>query len=176
MKKSCILLLVLFLVACGFKLRGSYVLPWKSIAINQAENSELYNLLKRRIESSSQTKVFSQLVKTPQKAEALLNLSEGRAKNVFSLDTSGRVSQFRLHGSLNYQAIVKNQLVSSGTINSTRDLSYSDDQALAKESEEKLLWESIRQDMVIQLLRIMSRAPSTPSPSPSQPLPIPARK
>ncbi|MDE2599677.1 MAG: hypothetical protein KGL40_08640, partial [Rhodocyclaceae bacterium] len=50
------LLCVTLLTACGFKLRGSYDLPFDTLYIALPENNELHAVLKRNIEAGTKTR------------------------------------------------------------------------------------------------------------------------
>jgi len=76
-----ILCLAGLLAACGFQLRGSYALPFKTMSIALPPNTPLYALLKRNIESSSPTRI----VEDAKDAEATLSVLADRNEKLHPL-------------------------------------------------------------------------------------------
>ena len=149
----CLACLCLF-TACGFQLRGAELsaLPYKSLHIALDPDSEMYLWLTRYIKSLGTTEI----VRDSTKADAIfMQVKNERQKNILSLDSQGRVKEYRLEVSYAFQ--VKNQagqvVVPFNEITLTRDVSYSDDSLLAKESEENILWRDMYQDLSNQILR-----------------------
>jgi LPS-assembly lipoprotein len=90
--------------------------------------------------------------------------SEERGKTILSFDTSGQVREFQLRYRLSFRvrdARGRDYLPQS-EIRLTRDISYSNTQVLAKESEELLLFRDMQGDMVQQILRRLAAAPAEP--------------
>ncbi len=146
--------LIFFLSSCGFQLRGAELsaLPYKSLHIALKPESELYLWLSRYIQSLKSTVI----VEDSAQAEAtFMELNNIRQKNILSLDAQGRVKEYRL--AVDYTFQVVNQkgeiIVPPNEINLTRDVSHSDDNLLAKESEEAILWRDMYQDLSNQILR-----------------------
>ncbi len=186
-KLSVILLLAALLAACGFKLRGSaelpgYKLPFGTIAITLPPTSEFYALLKRNIEASSPgTKVVAE----NKDAEAILAvLGDTSEKIILSLNAAGRAREyqlvrkfsFRVHANLpagvvpppqtKYTdarpAVVATEYILPSTITLRREITFSDDLVLSKESEEALLWRDMQGDLVQQLMRRLAAAKLKP--------------
>jgi LPS-assembly lipoprotein len=154
----------LFLAACGFHLRGTYTLPWPTLAIDLPPTSSLRALIKRQIEASTTTRI----VDDTRDAPAILNITDSSSKEVLSLDSGGRVREYRLTRSFAYRVSMNaapSELSSAqtGDIVIHRDITYSDAQVLSKESEEALLLRDMQNDLVQQLLRRLSTLPLTPS-------------
>lgn len=153
----CAFLVAFLLAACGFQLRGAAMsaLPYQSILIDLDPNSELYLWLTRYIKSLGSTEI----VRDPESADAIFTqIKNERQKNILSLDSQGRVKEYRLE--VDYAFQVKNQagqvIVPAHEITLTRDISHSDDTLLAKESEEAILWRDMYQDLSNQILRQLS--------------------
>ena len=186
-KLSVILLLASLLAACGFKLRGSaelpgYKLPFATIAITLPPTSAFYALLKRNIEASSPgTKVVAQ----NKDAEAILTvLGDTSEKIILSLNAAGRAREyqlvrkftFKVHANLPAGAAltpqtkysdasptaVATEYIPPSTISLRREITFSDDLVLSKESEEVLLWRDIQSDLVQQLMRRLAAAKLKP--------------
>ena len=149
------LFLCLALAACGFHLRGQSSLPFDTLFVVAAETSGFAAELKRAIRYGSHT----ELTDTPESAQAVLRiLSEAREKKILSLNSAGRVREFELHYRVSFKlSDNKNKdWISSDEIALKRDFTFNDEQVLAKESEEALLYRDMQNDAVQQMLRKLS--------------------
>lgn len=150
-----LLISTVMLSACGFKLRGSVLgqnIPFKSIYIDVPATSALASDLRRNIRGSGELTI----TETPEEAEAILKVvSESRSKTILSLNSQGRVREY----GLNYTVVIRVQdnhradLLAPTPISLKRDISYNENQVLAKEAEEKMLYRDMQSDMVQQILR-----------------------
>ena len=150
----------LALSACGFQLRGSrapVLLPFATLYIALPSSSELHAALKRGVEASGKTRV----IEDPKSAQVALTLTgDTQAKNVLSLDTSGRVREFQLRYRFAFRVhdAKGRDIVPLSEIVLTREISFSDAQLLAKEQEEILLFRDMQNDLVQQLMRRLAAA------------------
>jgi LPS-assembly lipoprotein len=155
--KYALLLAVALLVAgCGFHIRGSESVPFRTLYIPGATAGIALDL-KRNIQAGTDAKV----VDDPKAADAILELSnERREKIILSLSGTGRVREFRLRYSVNFRVHdgKGNEFVPTSTVQLSRDVTFNDSDILAKESEEQLLFRDMQADMVQQLLRRLSAA------------------
>jgi LPS-assembly lipoprotein len=185
-KLSLILLLISLLAACGFKLRGSaelpgYKLPFATIAISLPTTSDFYALIKRNIEASSPG---TRVVTDAREAEAILTvLNDLSQKNILSLNAAGRAREYQLVRNFTFTvhanvpaatpapqvkytdarpAVVPIEYIAPSTITLRRDITFSDDLVLSKESEEALLWRDMQSDLVQQLMRRLAAAKLQP--------------
>jgi LPS-assembly lipoprotein len=145
------------LAGCGFQLRGSATLPFESVFVDLPATSSVGVELKRNLRAGTNTKV----IENRADAQAIItNTSETRSKTILSLNSSGRVREFRLRYTFSYSVVdQKSQpLAAPGTIVLERDYTYSDDQILAKESEEALLYRDMQTDLVQQVIRRLAAA------------------
>jgi LPS-assembly lipoprotein len=157
MRKLLVTVLVLLLTACGFQLRGAQPLPFTSLHIGTAENSELGAALKRNIRALGNTK----LTDTPQEAQAVFSvIGEAREKIILSLSATGRVREFQLRYRFAYRVhdLKGREFVPPTEIVLVRDISFADAQVLAKEQEEALLYRDMQNDMVQQVMRRLAAA------------------
>jgi LPS-assembly lipoprotein len=148
--------LLSLLAACGFHLRGAASLPFESIYVPGATGGIALDL-KRHIQSGSGTRV----VDDPKRAEALLLFSEEtRTKEILSLNAAGRVREFRLIYRVGFSVddAKGSTFLPGTTVTLTRDVTYDDTVALAKEAEEQLLFRDMQSDMVQQILRRIAAA------------------
>jgi LPS-assembly lipoprotein len=152
-----LLALTAALAACGFQLRGTAPLPFQSLYVQATPSSQFATLLKRSVRAGSGTRIADQAAD----AEVVLQvLSELQEKQILSLGGGGRVSEyqlryrvsFRLTDSKNREHIPATEIVLK------RDYSFTDDQALSKESEEALLYRDMRNDAVQQMVRRLQAA------------------
>ena len=147
----------LLLAACGFELRGTATLPFNSMYVQSAPTSLLATQLKRAVLAGTGTRIAER----PEQAEVILHiLNELQEKQILSLSGGGRVSEFELRYRVSYRLTdAKNrEHIPANEIVLRRDFSYTDDQALAKQSEEALLFRDMRDDAVSQLVRRLQAA------------------
>lgn len=186
MKLSFILLLIGLLTACGFKLRGSaelpgYKLPFATIALMLDPASDFYAQLKRTIEASSPG---TRVIPDSTQAEAVLTvIGDTSQKNILSLSAAGRAREFQLERTFIFKVHAKaasikpapsvkysdtpveapTEFIPSSSISVRRQITFSDDLVLSKESEEQLLWRDIQMDLVQQLMRRLAAAKLQPA-------------
>jgi LPS-assembly lipoprotein len=113
--------------------------------------------LKRNIVAGTGTRV----VDDAKAAEAQLQFSEeSRRKEILSLTSAGRVSEYRLIYRVRFRvADAKGgEFLAPSTVTLTRDMTYDDTQVLAKETEEQLLFRDMQSDMVQQIMRRIATA------------------
>lgn len=160
MRKSYfLLLLVLVLSACGFKLRGTFdaKLAFDSLHIALSETDDLHAALKRAIESGKTTRI----VNDSKTAQAIFSvIGDSKQKNILSLSGTGRVKEFQLVRTFSFRLHnSKGQnFLQPATIVVRRDMNFDDTLVLAKESEEAVLWRDIESDLVGQLMRRLTKA------------------
>ena len=166
-----LLLTAALLSACGFHLRASANLPFKSIYMTFAANSPLGVELRRNILASGNTAVMP----TAEGAEVTLQvLGETREKVVLILNSSGQASEYLLYYKLTFRVIDadKKELLPPTLIALKRDISYNSSQELSKAAEEVLLYRDMQTDMVQQVLRRLA-AIKTAQPTQAEPLSTP---
>jgi LPS-assembly lipoprotein len=139
------------LAACGFHLRGQAQLPFETLYI--PGNNPLVVELKRNVAAASKTR----LVESPGDAQAVLGFTqELRDKIILSFSAAGRVSEYQLRYHVGFRVTDPKGaqvFLPTSEILLTRDVSYSDAQVLAKETEEALLYRDMQSDMVHQIMR-----------------------
>lgn len=154
--KKLLFVAVVFVAGCGFHLRGTESVPFRTLYIPNATTGVALDL-KRNIEAGTDAKV----VDSPKEADAILELSnETREKIILSLSGTGRVREFRLRYSVNFRVhdAQGRDYVPLSTVQLSRDVTYNDAEILAKEAEEQLLFRDMQNDLVQQLLRRLSSA------------------
>ena len=179
-----ILSLAGLLTACGFKLRGSaelpgYKLPFATIALGLDPTTEFHALLKRSIEAQSPG---TRVVADATEAEAVLSvIGDRNEKIILSLTAAGRAREyqlvrtfsFRVHGRAPAQVTPApkysdvpvagpTEYIPPSIITLRREITFSDDLVLSKESEEALLLRDMQGDLVQQLMRRLAAAKLQP--------------
>lgn len=150
-----LLVSVLAVSACGFRLRGSdgaANLPFKTIYLAMPATSPLGIELRRNIHANGGTTIVSDAKEADARLELL---SESRDKVIESLNTQGRIRQYSLYYRMSFRVRGKGdvELLPTTQIVLKRDISFNESQALAKESEEALLYRDMQGDLVQQILR-----------------------
>jgi LPS-assembly lipoprotein len=163
LKKLLILVLILELAGCGFRLRGTADLPFSTLYVPGATGGIALDLA-RNIRAGTNVRV----VPEAKQAEAILQFTtEAREKEILSLTGAGRVREFRLRYRVGFRVHdgKGNDYVPQNTLELTRDVSFNDAEVLAKEAEEQLLYRDMQTDMVQQIMRRLAAAQK---PAPAQ--------
>jgi LPS-assembly lipoprotein len=145
------------LAGCGFQLRGAAKLPFDTVYVAAAGGGGIALDLKRNIQAGTDAKV----VDDAKQAQAVLQFTrEERQKVILSLTATGRVREFQLRYIVAFRVVDNkgNDYVPQSTIELTRDITFSDADVLAKESEEQLLYRDMQNDMVQQIMRRIAAA------------------
>jgi LPS-assembly lipoprotein len=152
-----LLLAALSLAGCGFQLRGTADLPFKTIYMPPATQPGVALDLRRNIQAGTRTTV----VDDPKLAEAVLEFTqESREKVILSLAATGRVREFELQYRVSFRVHDNKggEFVPSSTVLLTRAVTFNDTDILAKEREDQLIYRSMETDMVQQILRRLEAA------------------
>lgn len=148
---------VVLLTACGFHPRGQAGMPFATLYIDAAApNTPFIAELRRNMELNN-----VKLVHTADQADLVLNIVfELPERQILSLAGSGRVNEYQLIYRVSLRAYDKQRQdwIPAEEMVQRRDYTYSDAAILAKEQEEILLYKSMRNDMVQQIVRRLSRA------------------
>jgi LPS-assembly lipoprotein len=139
------------LAGCGFQLRQSPKLSFRSIAlVGFATRSPLADELRREL--AAQVRV----VDAPAQAEVVLRATEdARDRTVVASTAAAQVRELHLRLRLHVHAATPagRELMATAELVQERDLSYIETQALAKEAEEAELWRDMQSDLVAQVMR-----------------------
>ena len=149
-----LMLCVLTLTACGFHLRGTSDLSFKSLYINKAAAPALAAELARSFKFNG-VKVTG----IAEQADLQLEImSERYEKRILSLSGGGKVSEYTLLYHVIFRTrTTTNELWSAPqTIDQMRDYSYDNTLLLAKEGEEARLNNDMRTDAAREIMRRLS--------------------
>lgn len=155
MKRRLLLAVFPALAGCGFQLRQAPSFPFRSIFVNAGPASGIGRDLKRALASSGAVMV----VEDPTAAQVVLDvLTEQREKVVVGLSAVGQVREFELRMRLRFRLRSREgrDLIPEAEITQQRDISFTESAALAKESEEQLLYRAMQAEVVQQTLRRLS--------------------
>ena len=141
----------LTLGGCGFDLRQPARVSFSSIAlVGFARRSPLADELKRQLQKQVS------VLEAPDKAEVVLQaLDDVREKSVVASTAAAQVRELQLRLKFNFRARTPGgrELIPRAELMVSRDLSYSETAALAKEHEEAELFREMQSDIVAQVLR-----------------------
>jgi len=149
----------LVLGGCGFALRGNARMPFSSLYSGFAESSSLGQEFRRALEASD-VRVITDNRQISTAQVVLDVLLDQREKAVVGMNASGQVREFQLRVRLKFRLRDSsgNEWIPETELFQRRDISYNETGALAKESEEALIYRSMQTDIVQQVLRRLSTA------------------
>jgi len=152
-----LLFTAVLLAGCGFHLRGQAGMPFNTLYLEAANSSTPFaKELRRKLEMNK-----VKLVNTAKQADVVLDIiSEVPDKQILTLDASGRVNEYELFYRVSLRAfdINKREWIPAEEFMMHRDFPYDENSILAMEAEEDLLYQSMRIEMVQQVLRRLSRS------------------
>lgn len=145
------------LAGCGFELRRTPQLPFRSLALaGFAPGSPLLEEIRRTLPATVQ------LVDDPARAEVVLQaLADRREKVVNAATAAGQVRglQLRVRFDFRLSDASGRELIPDTVLQLARDMTYSETFALAKAQEETQLVQAMQTDIVQQLMRRLALAP-----------------
>jgi len=151
-----LLISAVLLSGCGFHLRGQAGMQFETLYLDATNPGTAF--IKQLRLSLETNKV--KLLDSPKQADVVLNIvSEMPSKQILTLDASGRVNEFELYYRVSLRAYDRqhNVLIPADNIEMRSDFPYDNNHVLAMEAEEALLYQSMRTDMVQQIVRRLSR-------------------
>ncbi len=141
----------LALAGCGFQLRQPPKLPFTTIALTGfPPRSPLAEEFKRQL--SRQVLVAD----SPDRVQVVLQaLADERQRSVVASTAAAQVRELTLRLKFDFRAHTPggHELIPRAELLLSRDLSYSENAALAKEVEEAELFREMQSDVVAQVLR-----------------------
>ena len=155
--KLLFLVIAITLSSCGFKLKGSYEIPYQTIYLQAAGESRVGRIIKRKIQRKSNIEI----VQTLSAAEVTINiLEEVSTRAVAVLSNVGSVDEYELIYTVRYR-IGPGQNSSSmqeGQIVLRRKITHSDLDIAAKSNEEDVLINDMASEAATGILVRLSRA------------------
>jgi len=144
---------------CGFELKRAPELHFKTLQlVGFAPRSPLAEELRMNIDASTTTKVVDSIAQAQVLLEAL---ADAREKSVVASTAAGQVTEFtlRLRFRFRLRTPAGKELIAPTEIVQSRDMSYTETAALAKEIEEASLYRSMQSDIVSQVMRRLASVP-----------------
>jgi LPS-assembly lipoprotein len=143
---------------CGFELRRTPELQFRSIQLKGfKEQSPLARELRRSLAGTTQ------VVDSGGTAQVVLEaLSDDREKNVVASTAAGQVRELQLRSRFSFRLHSPSgrELLPATEVLLSRDMSYSETNALAKEQEEAALFAAMQNDIVAQVMRRLASVPA----------------
>jgi LPS-assembly lipoprotein len=140
------------LAGCGFQLRQTPPLAFRSMAlVGFADGSPLGATLRREL-----TRAGVDLRANPAQAQTVFDaLADTRERTVAASTAIGQVRELQLRVKLRFRVATPagKLLIAPSDLLLTRDMSYSETAALAKQQEEAALFAAMDEDIVGQVLR-----------------------
>jgi len=144
------------LTGCGFQLRGAQGMPFQSIYLGTGEYSELTAALRRQLEAGG-----TQVVDSPTGAQVRLQvIRDTQSKTITSLSSAAQVREYTLFRYFDFRLVDTGgaEIIPAARITIRRTLTYNENDLLAKEGEEQLLYKDMGSDLVRQVLRRLAAA------------------
>jgi LPS-assembly lipoprotein len=148
------------LSACGFQLRQAPNYPFRTLFIGVPEASVFGQELKRNISASGRVEVITD-PKQVERADVIFDLLlELPEKVILSRKSDGAVREFQLRFRIRFRLRSRDgtELIPDTELVQERDISFNENAALSKETEEGLLYRDMRSDLVQQVLRRLAVA------------------
>jgi len=136
---------------CGFQLRGEVPTGLTAVYVSTAAPSQVAVEIRRQL-ASGPTKLAANV----KESEAHVRiLEEGTDKLIQSLTGAGRVFDYQLRLNVRFQVTdaAEKVLVEPALIELQRIITYSESAPLAKEAEERLLYDEMRAEVAARILR-----------------------
>jgi len=147
------------LAGCGFELRKAPTFAFNSIVVTG--NSAFSNYIRRQLRAAGTVEVLP--ADQVEKAEAVLELlGESRNNVVLSTTPAGQVRELQLILTLRFRVRGQGgkELLPPTEIQQSRDITYNETAALAKEGEAELLYRDMQSDIAQQVLRRLAAVKS----------------
>ncbi|HEX6361858.1 MAG TPA: LPS assembly lipoprotein LptE [Albitalea sp.] len=148
------------LAGCGFQLRRMPELRFSTIALTGfAPRSPLAEELRQQINATPTTQVVEATTQAQVVLEALV---DARERSVVASTAAGQVREIQLRSRLQFRlrTAAGRELIPPTELVLSRDISYSESLALAKEQEEALLFRTMQGDIVAQVMRRLAAVPA----------------
>jgi LPS-assembly lipoprotein len=152
MHRRAALLALPAIAGCGFAPRQSQPLPMRTLAlVGFKPESALRPALQRDLERAG-----VEMRVNPAQADAVLEaITDQRERAVAASTAAGQVREVTLRVRLRFRVATPagRQLLAPSDLLLTRDMSYNESAALAKQQEELTLYRAMEDDIVAQVLR-----------------------
>jgi LPS-assembly lipoprotein len=154
--KLLFLIVLMTLSSCGFKLKGSYEIPYQTIYLQAAGESRVGRIIKKKL----QRRPNIEIVQTLSAAEAAISiLEEASTRTVAVLSNAGSVDEYELIYTIRYKIELSKNSSSSAErkIVLRRKIAHSDLDIAAKSNEENSLIDDMASEAATSILVRLSR-------------------
>ncbi|GHF81320.1 LPS-assembly lipoprotein LptE [Thalassotalea marina] len=154
-KAYSLVLCALLLSACGFKLRGDYLLDpqLQTIYLSSADkHGELTRLTKKHLQRNKVTLLANYEISHPE----LRILKDSLDRRTLSVFPNGQVAEYELIYTVKYQLRMDGKTPQTFTFELNRDYQDDPDIALAKSRELSLMLKEMRMEAADKILRNMA--------------------
>ena len=145
---------VLLLAGCGFQLRRAANYPFKSIAV--VGTGLLAATIRRELKGQGTVTVLDQDA-DPKGAEVVCQVQDqSRSSGIAASTSGGQIRELTLSLNVRYRLVRTEgakELIPPTSVQQSRDISYNETAALAKESEQELLYRDMTIDIAQQIVR-----------------------
>lgn len=151
------------LPGCGFQLRRPPELRLKSLHLaGFGPLSPMADELRRQLRASPQVQVVEA---APQAEVVLYALQDAREQVVAASTATGQVRELTLRARLRFRATNGSgkEVIPETELVLTRDMSYSESAAMAKDHEADMLFRAMQADIATQVLRRLAALGSAPA-------------
>ncbi len=149
------------LAGCGFALRQTPVMPFRSVVlVGFAPRSSLERTIRTQLSQVTQIEDIAS------RADVVLQaLNDARERVVVATTAAGQVRELQLRVRLTWRASNPKGrvLIEPGELVLTRDMSYTESAALAKEQEAETLYSAMDEDIALQLMRRLAKLKMAPA-------------
>lgn len=147
------------LSGCGFRLRQTSELPFRTVYAGFSVTSPLGAELSRQLRGSGRIELLTE-AKQAQQADVILDiLQEQRQRVVVGTNATGQVRELQLRMVVSFRLRSPEgvEWIEPAQVEQQRDLSFNETAALSKEIEEAMLYRDMQNDIVQQIVRRLSR-------------------
>lgn len=141
----------LLLAGCGFRLRKPPQISFRTVALRGFEpRSPLAEELRRSLSA------VASVVEPGPRAEVIVEaLADTRERSVVATTADGQVRELQLRVRLKFRAVnaLGRELLPPDELLLSREMSYNETNALAKEQEQEQLYRAMQSDIVDQVTR-----------------------
>lgn len=144
---------ILLLTACGFRPRQAAEYPFKSIAVKGS--GLLAAVVRRELKGQGTVRVVGER-EPVEGAEVVIEiLGQERGSGIAASTSGGQIRELSLTLTVRFRLRTASgrDLIPATAIVQTRDISYNETAALAKESEQELLYNDMTVDIGQQIVR-----------------------
>jgi LPS-assembly lipoprotein len=156
-----LLVAAVLLAGCSFHLRGQATMPFQTLYLKATNpGTPFIKELSRNLKANN-----VKLVDTAAKADVVLDIvSEIPDKQILSLSGNGRVNEYQLFYRVSLRAYDHDQhdVIPAEEIVMQNDFPYDDSNVIAMESQETLLYQNLRSDIVQRIVNRLSRVKLKP--------------